>query len=147
MRRVSSSASEPVRAFHVDQTTPIPWLQSEVRRFVRTAAPSSKAEWAIAIAVSEAATNIQKFAGRGVITLRQEPGFITFVAEDDGPGFDPTIALQDGISEGIDLSTVDSRAGLRGLGTGLGAIQRLMGELEIERRAAGGVRLVARHRL
>jgi len=142
---VSSSASE--RVFEVEATTIIPWLQSEVRHFVRAAAPSSKAEWAIAIAVSEAATNIQKFAGRGVITLRREAECITFVAEDDGPGFEPELALRDGISEGIDLTQVESRAGLRGLGTGLGAIQRLMGELEIQRRPAGGPRLVARRRL
>lgn len=131
----------------VDRATVIPWLQAEVRRFVRRFAPSSKVEWAFAIAVSEAATNVQKFAVRGVITLSREPDAIVFVSEDDGPGIDPEVALRDGVSEGIELATLDSRVGLRGLGTGLGAIQRLMTELRIERRAEGGSRVVGRRRI
>ena len=131
----------------IDRTTQVAWLQSEVRRFVRRNELSLKVEWALAIAVSEAATNVQKFAGAGVITLIGEPSAIVMVAEDDGPGLDPETALRDGVSEGIDLATVESRAGLRGLGTGLGAIHRLMGDLRIERRPCGGTRLVATHRL
>lgn len=70
------------------------------------------------------------------------------MAEDDGPGIDPELALRDGVSEGIDLAMLDApRVGLRGLGTGLGAIERLMGDLHIEQRAEGGTRLIARHRI
>jgi serine/threonine-protein kinase RsbT len=148
--RASSFASENPQqplVFHVDHATVIPWLQAEVRGFVRQFAPTSKIEWAFAIAVSEAATNIQKFAARGEISLMLEPDAIVFVAEDDGPGIDPEVALRDGVSEGIDLATLDSRVGLRGLGTGLGAIKRLMTELRIERRADGGTRLVGRRRI
>ena len=121
MPPVSSSGSEGpwTLTFHVDRATEVAWLQAEVRRFVRRMGLSFKVEWAIAIAISEAATNVQKFAGHGVITLIRESGAIMFVAEDEGPGIDCDTALRDGVSEGIDLATVEPRVGRRGLGTGL----------------------------
>jgi serine/threonine-protein kinase RsbT len=133
----------------VDATTAIPWLQAEVRRFAHDQACSEKEGWTLATVVSEAATNVQKFAARGTVRLVREPDAIVLIVEDDGPGLEhPEDALRDGMSEGVDLTKLDAPQGRRrGLGTGLGAIQRLMGELSIERRPTGGTRLLARYPL
>ncbi|MBI2391754.1 MAG: hypothetical protein HYV09_19345 [Deltaproteobacteria bacterium] len=65
---------------------------------------------------------------------------IELVAEDDGPCFaDVDSALRDSVSEGIDLAAAEPRPSRPGLGTGLGAILRLMGSLTIERREGGVV--------
>ncbi len=134
----------------VDGTTSIAYVQSRVRAFVRAVGGGVRDEWCIAIAASEAATNIGKFATRGALRLvaHDDGPAVELVAEDDGPGVDDVDrALRDGVSEGVDLATVEPSAKRRGLGAGLGAIARQMDSLTIERRAGGGTRLVARRRL
>lgn len=144
--RASSSAAELEIA--IEPRTTVPVVQAAVRRFVRAHGGSPRDEWCVAIAASEAATNIIKFAATGTLALRirgERPHCCELVAEDDGAGFaDPATALRDRISEGVDLAEVEWTVGRRGLGTGLGAIARVMGELHIERSARGGARVVAR---
>ncbi|MGZ3421528.1 MAG: ATP-binding protein [Polyangiales bacterium] len=143
MRRASSFAAERL-VLDIEASTTTAFVQSAVRRWVRANGGDLRDEWCVAIAACEAATNIAKFAPRGLIALAlAEPNVVELVAEDDGPGFDPTDALRDGVSEGVDLSKLESRIGRRGLGTGLGAIARQMDTLRISRREAGGTRLVA----
>lgn len=144
-RHASSSGADLVLA--IDRMTTIPYVQKAVRERVRALGGSPRDEWNVAIAASEAATNIVKFATTGTLTLRALAGGVELVAEDDGPGFeDPERALRDHVSEGVDLKQQEPQPGRRGLGTGLGAIARAMSELRIERTTRGGARLVALRR-
>lgn len=103
---------------------------------------------AIAIAVSELVTNALKFAGGGTLSLRaitSPRNGIEIVVEDHGPGIDdPAAARVDGYSEGHLLEPEDYAHRTRGLGAGLGAVTRLMDEVEIESPQGGGARVVAR---
>lgn len=134
----------------IERSTTSGYVQAVVREFVRAHGGSTRDEWSIAIAASEASTNIAKFATTGTLSLRViagPPRLFELVAEDDGPGFnDPESARRDHLSEGVDLTTVEPRPRRRGLGTGLGAIERAMGTLRIEHRAGGGARLIGRRR-
>ena len=92
----------------------------------------------IATAVSELATNILRYAGRGEIVLRivektEHPG-IEIRATDAGPGIDDVDrAMRDGFS-----TTKDS------LGLGLSAVRRIMDEFEIDSAPGKGTRVLAR---
>jgi serine/threonine-protein kinase RsbT len=106
-----------------------------------------RAQWEITIAVSEAASNILKYAGAGRVILRRlddEPGGLEFEATDTGGGIrDLDSALRDGVSCGHDLSE-DPRVTTRsGLGLGFGTMRRLMDSLAVES-TAGGTRVRAR---
>src|SRR5690606_10278518 len=86
----------------------------------------------LALAVTEAATNVVKHAGSGMLLLRVlEAGGrngIEVLALDRGPGIaDPTASLRDG------YSTAGSP------GTGLGALQRLTGSVDLYTAPAQGV--------
>lgn len=145
-RRASSFVAEIVLA--IDRATAPAYVQAVVREFVR-AHGTARDEWNLAIAASEAATNIAKFATSGTLTVRvlgEAQRVFELVAEDDGPGLDdPERALRDHVSEGVDLRAADPPRSRRGLGTGLGAIARAMNaSLTIERRPGGGTRLVGR---
>lgn len=123
------------------------WCSEESIDFATAAGFGQRTRWEIAISVSELATNIVRFAGKGTITLRlldsPAPG-LEVVADDDGPGIDDVeAALKDGFSEGRFLAEEVPLAGRRGLGSGLGAVRRLMGSLSIERKPEGGTRVVA----
>lgn len=132
----------------IDGSTNSAYVQSRVRAFVRLHGGGIRDEWSVAIAASEAATNIGKFATRGTLRLIAHDGaptVVELIAEDDGPGLDDVDqALRDGVSEGVDLTTAEPSRKRRGLGAGLGAIARQMDSLAIERRSGGGTRLVAR---
>jgi anti-sigma regulatory factor (Ser/Thr protein kinase) len=141
--RASSFAAELVLV--IQPGTSVAYVQAMVRAFARPHG-SPRDEWSLAIAASEATTNIVKFAGRGTLTLRLlagPPRHFLFVAEDDGPGLDdPEMALRDHVSENVDLTRAAPKRGRRGLGTGLGAIARALNGLRIERTVDGGTRLV-----
>jgi len=91
----------------------------------------------VALAVSELATNLVKHAKGGTLTLTPlvEEGRVGLqvTSQDSGPGIaDVERALTDG------FSTVGS------LGYGLGAVNRLMDELDITSQPAQGTRIVCR---
>jgi anti-sigma regulatory factor (Ser/Thr protein kinase) len=91
----------------------------------------------IVLAVAELASNIVKHAGQGILSLRSEPMGgrmgIEISALDKGPGMsDVNRCLADGYST----------AG--GLGYGLGAINRLMDEVEIHSCAGTGTQITCR---
>ena len=91
----------------------------------------------VTIAVSELATNLVKHARRGTLTLTSlvdgERVGIQVTAQDSGPGIaDVAQALTDG------FSTVGS------LGYGLGAVNRLMDELDITSQSGQGTCIVCR---
>lgn len=77
----------------------------------------------VILVVSELATNIIKHATRGIITLEiisdSVRTGVAITSQDNGPGFDPTIALADGYST------------TKSLGRGLGVINRFVDQLDI----------------
>ncbi len=121
--------------------------QVEARSCAAALGFSKKEQWEIAIALTEAATNILKYANKGTIHVRRlsdDPPSLEFEALDRGPGI-PHIgdALLDGYSEGSFRGQCLHVSEAKGIGSGLPAIQRLMDSLVVTRRAGGGTSLIA----
>lgn len=105
---------------------------------------SRQAQLQIAIAASEAGTNMVKYGGGGQLSMarieRPRAG-LRFEARDRGPGIrDLSRMLEDHVSQGFD-TRFRPRTGPSpgGLGIGLGAIQRLMDALGWENLDDGGL--------
>lgn len=117
-----------------------PSVGEHARRLARETAKSigfsaADAE-AVALSVSELASNVLRYARSGTLTITSAtpPDRVGIVVEchDLGPGIDDIdLALRDGYSTG------------GGLGGGLGGVRRLMDEFEIASTAAG-THIVAR---
>lgn len=121
------------------------WCAARARRMAESAGLAPKACAGVGIAVGELVTNAVKYAGGGRVTLEvlgaPRPG-IRIVVEDSGPGIpDVDLALQDGVSEGHTVLDRPSGKPRRGLGAGLGAVKRLLDEVQIETPPAGGTRI------
>lgn len=123
------------------------WCSRRATRFAeRMGFPFNEA-WEIAISVSELTTNVLKFAKTGTLTIccveSPQPG-MEIVVEDEGPGIDDIeAAVVDGYSEGRLLAEEGWNRERRGLGSGLGAVGRLMDQLQIENKPEGGVKVTA----
>jgi serine/threonine-protein kinase RsbT len=126
----------------------LPWLQREVRDFAEQAGLAPSEAYAVALAATEAATNILKYAGSGELVLEAgsgPPAWVEFTALDHGPGIrDVKVAIRDGVSEGVHISETLRPGDRRGIGAGLGAIQRLMSEVDIGPASDGGTVVRAR---
>ena len=123
----------------------------QATEFSRGCGFSERAAWEIGIAVSELATNALRHAGGGSVVLRTVssplPG-IEILARDSGPGIDDVdSAMIDDFSEGRLLSEHVSPTDREGLGSGLGAIQRLTDDFEIESSPGAGTTIRAFKRL
>ena len=121
--------------------------RSEVRRDAARLGFTNVASAEIALAVSELATNIIKYAGEGQVWARfiadATPPYFEIEAVDRGPGIDDIdLARRDGVSQGRDRAS--DGPGRRGLGAGLGAVSRLMDGVEINSVPGNGTRVVAR---
>ena len=115
-------------------------LQRRVRSLAATAGFGVRAQWEIAIAASEAAHNILKYAGTGRLVVRvwDGEGALEFEAVDQGPGIgDLHAALRDGVSRGRDLAGDPRVTSRSGLGLGFGTMRRLMDTVEVESSTAG----------
>lgn len=139
----ATSRSEPFAPVCVDvrRVADVVVCQRKARAYAAEVGFGLREQWAVAIAVSEAVTNILKYAGGGVLHLRAvagEPAGLEFEAVDEGRGIgDLEAALCDGITEGRPASgdlTVRTR---RGLGLGFGTIRRLMHEMVAESSGSG----------
>ena len=124
-------------------------VREEALAFAEVQGLGRQDAWAVAIALSELMTNAVKFAGGGEVTVRlcaeAARRGIEIVVEDRGGGIpDPEAALVDGYSEGRMLSPDFPPIERHGLGSGLGAVRRLMDEMRIEGREGGGTRVTAR---
>ncbi len=125
------------------------WCSGRGKRAALALGFDNQAASEVAIAISELVSNAVKFAGEGTFSLSAldapRPGLEIRMA-DRGPGLeDFEAALQDGYSEGRDLSDPDQqRWPRRGLGSGLGAVKRLMDEVEAEHPPEGGLAVIAR---
>jgi len=119
--------------------------------FAREAGAADRATREIEIAAAELATNLLRHAGGGTLVARAltEPErSIELVAEDAGPGFsDIEAARKDGFSRGKDLRLEVPPTSRSSLGSGLGAVERLMDELRIENRNGGGAIVTATKRI
>lgn len=134
----------------IDREADIVVAQQRARNLAREQGFDLKAQWEIAIAVSEAAGNMFKYAGSGQIALYvldADPPAIEFTAIDRGAGIaDLDSALRDGVSQGRELSLEPNVTGRTGLGLGLGAIGRLMDELQIDSTPQGTCLRARRYR-
>ncbi len=121
------------------------WCASLAIDYARRAGLSSRRCVEIGIAVAELVSNAARHAGGGLLLLRtiDEPRRgVEVIIRDHGPGIaDVAQALEDGWSRGRPLLPHERR---NGLGSGLGAVLRLMDEVHFERPADGGTRVVAR---
>jgi phosphoserine phosphatase RsbX len=124
------------------------WCSRDCSAFARSAGFSAKPAWEIAIVVSELVKNAARHAGAGTIIMRRVDGVregVEIVVEDDGPGIpDVSAAMRDGYSGGRMLMPEEVGRKGRGLGSGLGAVGRLMDEIEIENKPTSGLRVTAR---
>ncbi len=148
MPGASSSAAD--LTIEISRDLDVITAQIKSRRFAGSVGFQKRAQWEVAIAVSEAATNILKHGVRGRIRLAfyiANPPYLELVASDEGEGFTSIErALKDRVSEGFDLRD-NPRPGHRGLGLGLGAISRMMDEVELGSGPDGGAVVRARKRL
>ena len=126
--------------------------QRGARRLAAELGFDERGQWEIAIAVSEAASNISKYAPGGVVTLLGHKedgvgGFFEFEALDDGEDIDDiSLAMRDGVTQGRDLTTREGPDRPRSLGSSLGAIVWLMDKVSLSNsnRVQGGLSVVAR---
>lgn len=106
--------------------------------------------WELGIAVSELATNVTRHGEGGRITLEfvtsPEPG-VVITAVDEGPGIgDVSAAFVDDFSEGRALTGVAPPL-REGLGSGLGAVQRLTDDVRVQSAPGTGTTIRAFKRL
>ena len=109
----------------------------EARHISAEAGFGVTAQYLISTAVSELATNIIRYAGKGTVSIStiQESGTIGIlvIARDNGPGIrDIDKALQDNYS---------TKKG--SLGLGLSSVQRIMDDFEIESSIGIGTKITA----
>jgi len=113
----------------------------EVTLFARAAGFPEREAWEIGIAASELATNVTRHAGQGRLTIvrvaEPHPG-VELLATDDGPGIpDVDAAMRDDFSQGRTLTDNVAPTQRGGLGSGLGAVERLTDSLAIDSSPAG----------
>jgi anti-sigma regulatory factor (Ser/Thr protein kinase) len=135
-------------SFEVSIHSDVVLLQSRVRQIAVELGFSKTAQWELSVAISEAATNIIKYAKKGTITIRTENNeecYLEFEAVDNGIGIsDLDSAIQDGISQGQDLSKSEKPHIRDGLGCGFGAMQRMLDEFYVYSNRNEGTRLVGK---
>lgn len=141
---MSSPSSPPISAppntsvlFTIEESTQIGAARRAATALGHAHGMSSDAVGRLAIIVTEAATNILRHAGHGMVILRalvaSDPVAIEVLALDKGPGMlDVARALRDG------FSTTGTR------GEGLGAIKRLADTFAIHSQRGMGTAIVAR---
>lgn len=148
MPPASSSSTDFEERIEIRTPSDVVYAQTRAKRFAGMVGFDKRQQWEIAIAVSEAATNILKFAETGAIVFRAligSPAGIEVEAIDHGPGIDDVdSALQDGYSEGRMLSLETEHFHRRGIGGGLGAMARMTNDIRISRPPEGGTSIIAR---
>ena len=135
-----------LESIRIDVSVDAHWARSRASAAARKAGMSERDVWSVSIAAAELASNVLKFANGGRMHLYkfEDPHCgVRMIVEDDGPGIvDIPAALADGFSEGCFIQERDGATKLKGLGAGLGAVQRLMDTLTIENRPEGGLFVV-----
>lgn len=119
--RTAGDAAKPVESEGAQQIVvrtlaDVPMARRAAESVARAAGLCAADVAVVAVAASELATNLARYAPGGTLLAAPDgPGSLRLVSEDAGPGIaDPSAALRDGYSTG------------GGLGHGLGAVRRLM---------------------
>lgn len=110
--------------------------QQEARRMAQAAGFGKENSEEIAIAVAELSTNLIKHAGQGVLKLRSLRGVrsgIEVEAEDHGPGMTD-----------VEQCFADGYSTAKSLGYGLGAVNRLMDEIDVTSSPGPGTHVICR---
>lgn len=102
-------------------------ISAAASRFARNIGFGERACWEIGISVQELVSNIVRHAGRGTLELRWIDQCLEIVAVDEGPGIPDEVVAASSTSQ-----------------HGLGALRRLMHELEILSTRPGGTYVRAR---
>lgn len=139
---------EPELSMDIRRAVDSIWCSRRCARFAERLGFRDAALWEISIAVSELVTNVIKYASRGTLRISavEQPRIgVELEVDDEGPGIqDIDQVLIDGFSEGRMLGPDVRPEERRGLGAGLGAVHRLMDEVEISNKPDRGARVVAR---
>jgi serine/threonine-protein kinase RsbT len=154
----STSPADEIANERFDVRVPVDalWCSLECRRFAAALGFDRRSRDEIGIAVRELATNAVVHGHGGSLTLRARarrrgdgaPGGIEVVVKDRGPGIaDPAHATRDGVSRGRCVAGEQFDPARESLGVGLGAVLRLMDELELSNRTGGGLVATARKHL
>ncbi len=118
------------------------------RRLAAAVGLDARAQWELATAVAEAASNIVKHAGSGRVSLRAAAGgrpCVELEAVDRGPGIPQLdLARRDGVTGGRAWDPWEADGPRPSLGCGLGAIERLMDDVRVESAPGAGTRVIAR---
>lgn len=116
------------------------------RRFGLHAGLSRPRSQELALAVAELASNVARHARDGTLVLRivaTPVPMIEVICSDRGPGIADTVAARrDGFSGGQQLAPDSPRHA--GCGLGLGAVERLMDEVQIDSNLGVGTTVTAR---
>jgi len=153
-RRAARAAQKATQErFDVGVAVDALWCSLESRRYAAELGFDRRGCDEIGLAVRELATNAVVHGGGGSLTLRPLPAGgsaggsagLEIVAEDRGPGIaDPAQAMRDGVSRGRCVAGEQFDPARESLGVGLGAVARLMDELDLRPRDGGGLVATAR---
>ena len=117
-------------------------------RRIREVGLSKRAAWECGTSVAELVSNAIRHGGGGELELRivvSPRRAIEIVVRDHGPGLvDAEMAVRDGWSQGRWLVAGEPRREGEGLGSGLGAVMRLMSETIFETTPGGGTTVISR---
>lgn len=145
----SSRPGRKESTLHIAVDADVFGARQAVRSFAASMGFGRIVQSELVIVVSELASNILKYAGRGEIALRLvadsagRPG-IEIAARDNGPPIaDFELALRDGWSDGGPIDPVFLLR-RRGIGAGLGAVARFSDTLDYEPSQSKGKTIVAR---
>ncbi len=137
---VSCLNAETVRVA-IDRETPLAYIQSVARNFALARGFDCRFAAELAIAVSELASNVQKFAEAGRLDVSYRDMAVEVVVTDSGPGLmAPELVLNDGFTTDIGLDGMPAFP-RRSLGMGLGAVRRMSDSFEIAPGPGGGTRV------
>lgn len=122
----------------VSNDTDVIYVRGEGRRLADTVGFSKADQTRIAIAVSELATNIVKYAGSGEISFDVEDDCLVVEARDEGPGIKSIEnAFRDNWSDSKCLLDDDFIKHV-GMGTGLPAVVRMMDDVQVVETSSEG---------
>jgi anti-sigma regulatory factor (Ser/Thr protein kinase)/serine/threonine protein phosphatase PrpC len=136
---MSEPAASPIQAttMHVASPVDVAVAENAARQLSASVGFSSVECEEVALAVTELASNLIRHAGGGTLSLAPASSEarqgIQIESDDQGPGF-----------EDFERALTDGFTTSRGLGTGLGTVNRLMDELECRPAGASGAHIVCR---
>lgn len=126
-----------IQEFEISEPADNARVVSGARHMLAQMGFDKNGQYLIASAVSELATNIIRYAGKGVVSINDAgegtSRVFTVIAKDAGPGIDDIgLALEDHYTTG------------NGLGLGLPSVRRIMDEFEVYSDKGKGTVIIAK---